>query len=65
MPLKSGEGRYLAPTAVLDELEGEGRVVFRYSGDNPNGSLRDIAGIARPTAASSGSCRIPSTPPIR
>jgi len=30
---------------VLDELEGEGRVVFRYR-ENPNGSLRDIAGIA-------------------
>ena len=46
VPLKSGEGRYQAPTAVLDELEGEGRVVFRYSGDNPNGSQRSIAGIA-------------------
>ena len=31
--------------AVLDELEGEGRVVFRYA-DNPNGSMRDIAGIS-------------------
>ena len=31
--------------AVLDELEGEGRVVFRYR-DNPNGSMRDIAGIS-------------------
>jgi phosphoribosylformylglycinamidine synthase I len=44
VPLKSGEGRYVASDAVLDELEGEGRVVFRYR-DNPNGSLRDIAGI--------------------
>ncbi len=45
VPLKSGEGRYVAPSKVLDELEGEGRVVFRYL-DNPNGSLNDIAGIS-------------------
>jgi phosphoribosylformylglycinamidine synthase len=45
VPLKSGEGRYQASDAVLDELEGEGRVVFRYR-DNPNGSQRDIAGVA-------------------
>ena len=45
VPLKSGEGRYVASEKVLDELEGEGRVVFRYR-DNPNGSLRDIAGIS-------------------
>ncbi|MGZ4542149.1 MAG: phosphoribosylformylglycinamidine synthase subunit PurQ [Mycobacteriaceae bacterium] len=46
VPLKSGEGRYVASEEVLDELEGEGRVVFRYVGDNPNGSERGIAGIA-------------------
>lgn len=45
VPLKSGEGRYVATETVLDELEAEGRVVFRYR-DNPNGSLRDIAGIS-------------------
>ncbi len=45
VPLKSGEGRYVAGETVLDELEGEGRVVFRYV-DNPNGSMRDIAGIS-------------------
>jgi phosphoribosylformylglycinamidine synthase subunit PurQ / glutaminase len=45
IPLKSGEGRYVASANVLDELEGEGRVVFRYH-DNLNGSLRDIAGIS-------------------
>jgi phosphoribosylformylglycinamidine synthase subunit PurQ / glutaminase len=45
VPLKSGEGRYQASDAVLDELEGEGRVVFRYR-DNPNGSKRNIAGVA-------------------
>jgi phosphoribosylformylglycinamidine synthase len=46
IPLKSGEGRYQASEAVLDQLEGEGRVVFRYSSDNPNGSQRGIAGIS-------------------
>ena len=46
VPLKSGEGRYVASESVLDELEGEGRVVFRYAGDNPNGSMRSIAGIS-------------------
>lgn len=45
IPLKSGEGRYVASDQVLDELEGEGRVVFRYR-DNPNGSQRNIAGIS-------------------
>ncbi|KAF0847980.1 phosphoribosylformylglycinamidine synthase subunit PurQ [Nocardia caishijiensis] len=46
IPLKSGEGRYQASAQVLDELEGEGRVVFRYAGANPNGSQRGIAGIS-------------------
>ncbi|MBV5245581.1 MULTISPECIES: phosphoribosylformylglycinamidine synthase subunit PurQ [Mycolicibacterium] len=45
VPLKSGEGRYVASTEVLDELEGEGRVVFRYR-ENLNGSMRAIAGIS-------------------
>jgi phosphoribosylformylglycinamidine synthase len=45
VPLKSGEGRYVAPADVLDELEGDGRVVFRYR-ENPNGSLHDIAGVS-------------------
>ena len=44
--LKSGEGAYVADTATLDQLEGEGRVVARYVDTNPNGSLRDIAGIS-------------------
>ncbi|WP_433625096.1 phosphoribosylformylglycinamidine synthase subunit PurQ [Nocardia sp. CA-120079] len=46
IPVKNAEGRYQASESVLDELEGEGRVVFRYAGDNPNGSQRDIAGIS-------------------
>ncbi|MCE6995710.1 phosphoribosylformylglycinamidine synthase subunit PurQ [Saccharothrix sp. S26] len=45
VPLKSGEGGYQADQSTLDELEGEGRVVFRYVGDNPNGSRNNIAGI--------------------
>ncbi|MFP5283686.1 MAG: phosphoribosylformylglycinamidine synthase subunit PurQ [Actinomycetes bacterium] len=43
--LKNGEGGFVADAHTLDELEGEGRVVFRYLDGNPNGSLRDIAGI--------------------
>ena len=45
IPLKNGEGGYVADEATLDRLEGEGRVVARYLDVNPNGSLRDIAGI--------------------
>src|SRR3954463_4447842 len=45
IPMKNGEGQYVADDATLDRLEGEGRVVFRYVGGNPNGSRRDIAGI--------------------
>ncbi len=44
--LKNGEGSYVADTETLDRLEGEGRVVARYLDVNPNGSLRDIAGIS-------------------
>ena len=46
IPIKNGEGCYVASAAVLDELEATGRVVARYTGSNPNGSSRDIAGIA-------------------
>ena len=45
IPIKHGEGRYVADDATLDQLEAEGRVVVRYIGGNPNGSFRDIAGI--------------------
>ena len=44
MPIAHGEGCYVADERTLDELDAEDRVVFRYA-DNPNGSLRDIAGI--------------------
>jgi phosphoribosylformylglycinamidine synthase len=45
VPLKNGEGSYVASEKVLDQLEAEGRVVARYLDVNPNGSRRDIAGI--------------------
>jgi phosphoribosylformylglycinamidine synthase len=46
VPLKSGEGRYVADAATLAALEDEGRVVFRYVDPAPNGALHDIAGVA-------------------
>ena len=45
IPLKNGEGCYVANEVTLDQLEGEGRVIARYLEVNPNGSRRDIAGI--------------------
>ncbi|MER5731919.1 phosphoribosylformylglycinamidine synthase subunit PurQ [Streptomyces sp. NPDC002138] len=45
IPLKNMDGRYTADEHTLDALEAEGRVAFRYLEGNPNGSLRDIAGI--------------------
>ena len=44
VPMKNGEGNFIAAPEELDRLEGEGLVVFRYVG-NPNGSARDIAGV--------------------
>jgi phosphoribosylformylglycinamidine synthase I len=59
VPMKNAEGCYVASDAVLDELEGEGRVLFRYVGappaqGNPNGALRDIAGICSPDGRVAG-----------
>jgi phosphoribosylformylglycinamidine synthase len=48
VPLKNGEGGYVAAKETLDELEAEGRVVARYLGSDPNGSARGIAGISNP-----------------
>jgi phosphoribosylformylglycinamidine synthase subunit PurQ / glutaminase len=46
IPVKHGEGRYWAPEEMLDELEAKGQVAYRYApGQNPNGSVRDIAGV--------------------
>jgi phosphoribosylformylglycinamidine synthase len=45
MTIGNGEGNFFADDATLDRLEGEGQVVFRYKGENPNGSARNIAGV--------------------
>ncbi|HVX08481.1 phosphoribosylformylglycinamidine synthase subunit PurQ [Humibacter sp.] len=45
IPLKNGEGEYVASAETIERLEGEGLVAFRYLGVNPNGSLNDIAGV--------------------
>ncbi len=44
VPIAHGEGCYYADEKTLDRLEAEDRIAFRYV-DNPNGALRDIAGI--------------------
>ena len=46
VPLKNGEGCFVADEETLNELEGEGLVIARYLEVNPNGSRRDIAGIS-------------------
>jgi phosphoribosylformylglycinamidine synthase subunit PurQ / glutaminase len=46
IPVKHMSGRFFAPDAQLDRLEAEGRIAFRYApGENPNGSVRDVAGV--------------------
>jgi phosphoribosylformylglycinamidine synthase len=58
IPIAHGEGRYYADEKTLDELEGNGQIVYRYAdaagvigapGANPNGSVRNIAGICNAT----------------
>jgi phosphoribosylformylglycinamidine synthase subunit PurQ / glutaminase len=47
IPVKHGEGRYFAPDELLDELEARGQIALRYApGQNPNGSVRDIAAVS-------------------
>lgn len=46
IPLKNGEGGFIADEKTLDELEAENRVIARYVDVNPNGSMRNIAGIS-------------------
>jgi phosphoribosylformylglycinamidine synthase subunit PurQ / glutaminase len=46
IPVKNAEGRYVADAATLERLAGDGRVVFRYLEQNPNGAMADIAGIS-------------------
>ena len=45
LPIAHGEGRYQAAPEVLAKLDAEGRIALVYEGENPNGSVRDIAGI--------------------
>ncbi|HEY9800913.1 MAG TPA: phosphoribosylformylglycinamidine synthase subunit PurQ [Leptolyngbyaceae cyanobacterium] len=45
LPIAHGEGRFYADEATLSQIEDNGQVVFRYAGENPNGSLNNIAGI--------------------
>jgi phosphoribosylformylglycinamidine synthase I len=46
IPLKNGEGGFIASDDIVNRLEGEGQIVFRYVDVNPNGSVNDIAGIS-------------------
>lgn len=45
IPLKNGDGGYIANDETLKQLEGDGLIAFRYAGINPNGSLNEIAGL--------------------
>jgi phosphoribosylformylglycinamidine synthase len=45
LPIAHGEGRYYADPDTLKQIEDNGQVLFRYAGQNPNGSLNQIAGI--------------------
>jgi phosphoribosylformylglycinamidine synthase len=47
-PIAHGEGRYVADARTTAELEADGRVVWRYVDENPNGSTNDIAGVCNP-----------------
>ncbi|MBR8838109.1 MAG: phosphoribosylformylglycinamidine synthase subunit PurQ [Stigonema ocellatum SAG 48.90 = DSM 106950] len=49
LPIAHGEGQFYADETTLSEIEDNGQVVFRYEGENPNGSLNNIAGICNPT----------------
>ncbi len=46
IPLKNADGRFVADDETITRIEGNGQVVFRYAGLNPNGSMNDIAGIS-------------------
>jgi phosphoribosylformylglycinamidine synthase subunit PurQ / glutaminase len=49
LPIAHGEGRFYAEKKTLALIEDNGQVVFRYEGENPNGSLNNIAGICNST----------------
>jgi len=62
MPVAHGEGCYFADAAELDRLERDGQVLFRYAdGSNPNGSLRDIAGVTNAAGNVAGLMPHPET----
>ena len=46
IPLKNADGRFVAGAELLNQIEGNGQVVFRYAEVNPNGSMNDIAGVS-------------------
>jgi phosphoribosylformylglycinamidine synthase I len=46
VPVKHADGCWFAPPELLDELDERGQILLRYDGDNPNGSVSDVAGIA-------------------
>ena len=45
IPVKHGEGCWYAPPELVEELEANDQIVLRYAGDNPNGSIADVAGV--------------------
>lgn len=45
LPIAHGEGRFYADRDTLRQIEDNGQVLFRYEGENPNGSVKNIAGI--------------------
>jgi phosphoribosylformylglycinamidine synthase len=49
IPIKNGEGCYVASEETIGEMEAQGRIIFRYADGAPNGSLHDIAGVANAT----------------
>jgi phosphoribosylformylglycinamidine synthase subunit PurQ / glutaminase len=49
LPIAHGEGQFYADSEVLAQLEDKGQVLFRYEGNNPNGSVNNIAGICNET----------------
>jgi phosphoribosylformylglycinamidine synthase I len=45
IPVKHGEGSWFAPPELVRALEANERIILRYAGDNPNGSVADVAGV--------------------
>lgn len=46
IPIKNADGRFVGDSETIERIEGNGQVVFRYLGVNPNGSMNDIAGVS-------------------